>query len=52
MKAILIVPETQSMAAIDISGREDIARLIGFDTIESDAIGTREHPSHLGGAPV
>ncbi|RPJ46633.1 MAG: hypothetical protein EHM16_08830 [Betaproteobacteria bacterium] len=40
MKAILIVPETQSMAAIDISGREDIARLIGFDTIESDAVGT------------
>ncbi|MBS1218560.1 MAG: hypothetical protein H6R21_1693 [Proteobacteria bacterium] len=39
MKAILIVPETQSMAAIDISGREDIARLIGFDTIESDAVG-------------
>lgn len=40
MKAILIVPETKSMAAIDISGRDDIARLIGFDTIESDAVGT------------
>lgn len=40
MKAILIVPEAKSMAAIDISGRDDIARLIGFDTIESDAVGT------------
>lgn len=40
MKAILIVPEMKSMAAIDISGRDDIARLIGFDTIESDAVGT------------
>ena len=25
---------------VDIGGREDIARLIGFDTIESDAVGT------------
>lgn len=39
MKAILIVPERRSVEAIDIGGREDIARLIGYDTVESDAVG-------------
>lgn len=40
MKALLINPENRSIEAIDIDAREDIARLIGFDTIESDAVGT------------
>ena len=40
LKAFLITPENRSIEAIDIKGREDIARLIGFDTIESDAVGT------------
>jgi hypothetical protein len=40
MKALLINGERQSIEPIDIAGREDIARLIGFDTIESDAVGT------------
>ena len=40
MKAFLITPDKQSIEAININGREDIARLIGFDTIESDAVGT------------
>jgi hypothetical protein len=40
MKALLINPETQSIEAVDIESREDIAGVIGFDTIESDAIGT------------
>lgn len=40
MKALLIDPEHKSIEVVDIEGREDIARLIGFDTIESDAIGT------------
>ena len=40
MKAFLITPENRSIEAIDIKGREDIAKLIGFDTIESDAVGT------------
>jgi hypothetical protein len=40
VKAFLITPDKQSIEAININGREDIARLIGFDTIESDAIGT------------
>ena len=40
MKAFLVTPENRSIDAIDIKGREDIAKLIGFDTIESDAVGT------------
>jgi hypothetical protein len=40
MKALLITPGNRSIEAIDIGGRDDIARLIGFDTIESDAVGT------------
>ncbi|MBL0292495.1 MAG: hypothetical protein IPQ15_18145 [Betaproteobacteria bacterium] len=39
MKALLIDPEHRSIEAIEIAGREDIARLIGFDTVESDAVG-------------
>jgi len=39
VKAFLISPESRSIEAIDIHGREDIAQLIGFDTIESDALG-------------
>jgi hypothetical protein len=40
MKAILIDPEHRSIEAIDISGHDDIVRLIGYDTLESDAVGT------------
>jgi len=40
MKAFLITPEQRSIEAIDIGAREDIAKIIGFDTIESDAVGT------------
>lgn len=40
MKAILINPEIRSIDAIDIDGRDDLVRLIGFDTLESDAVGT------------
>lgn len=39
MKALLIDPEHRSIEAIEIAGHEDIARLIGFDTVESDAVG-------------
>ncbi len=39
MKAIVISPEQRSVASIDIGGREDIAKLIGFDTVESDGVG-------------
>jgi len=40
MKAILITPDSQSIEMVEIGGREDIAKLIGFDSIESDAVGT------------
>jgi hypothetical protein len=40
MKALLIAPEHRSIQMIDIGGREDIAKLVGFDTIESEAVGT------------
>lgn len=39
MKALLINPAEQTIDAVEISGRDDIARLIGFDTIASDEIG-------------
>jgi len=40
VKALLIDPEKRTIEAVEINGREDIARLIGFDTIDSDAIGS------------
>jgi len=40
MKALLINPETRSIEAIDIGSHADVASLIGYDTIESDAVGT------------
>lgn len=40
MKALLINPETRSIEAIDIDSHAELASLIGYDTIESDAVGT------------
>ncbi len=40
MKAILINPENRSIDAIELGDRNDLVRLIGFDTLESDAVGT------------
>ncbi len=40
MKALLIDPEKQSLEPIEIQGRDDIAKLIGYDTLESDAVGS------------
>ena len=40
MKALLINPENRSLEPVDIQRREDIVKLIGYDTIESDAVGT------------
>ncbi|MGB5583170.1 MAG: hypothetical protein WBO93_06190 [Gammaproteobacteria bacterium] len=39
MKAILISPEKQTIEEIQIEKQEDIADLIGYDTIESDVVG-------------
>lgn len=47
MKAILIDPADRSLTVIDIGGREDIARLIGFDTVESDAVGSSGDRLHF-----
>lgn len=40
MKALLIDPQTQTIEAIEIEDMTDIRRIIGFDTIESDAVGS------------
>lgn len=39
MKAMLISPQTQTIEAIEIAGRDDIVKLIGYDTLESEALG-------------
>lgn len=39
MKAILINAQTRSIEPVEIAGREDIVRLVGYDTLESDAVG-------------
>ena len=39
MQAFLISPDVQRIEAIDIATREDIVAQIGYDTLESDAIG-------------
>jgi hypothetical protein len=41
MKAILITADQQSIDTVEISSLDDIKALIGFDTIESDAIGSQ-----------
>lgn len=39
MKALLITPADQRIEAIEVSGHDAIAGLIGFDTIASDEVG-------------
>jgi hypothetical protein len=39
MKALLITPDNQSIEEIQISGKEDIVRLVGYNTLESDEVG-------------
>lgn len=41
MKALLINPEQQSIEPIEVSGLEDIKTLIGYDSIESDSVGSQ-----------
>lgn len=40
MKALLISPENRAIEEITISGMDDIKSIIGYDTIESDAVGS------------
>ncbi len=39
MKALLIDPEHQTITQTEVSDTDDVKALIGFDTVESDAIG-------------
>ena len=41
MKAMVISPATQSIETIDVATLADIKAVVGYDTFESDAIGTR-----------
>jgi hypothetical protein len=40
MKAIVISPATQSIETVDLATLDDIKAIVGYDTLESDAIGT------------
>lgn len=40
MKAYVITPASQSIEIVDIATLDDIKTLIGFETLESDAVGT------------
>lgn len=39
MKAYLIDAEKKSVENVDVTSMDDIIKLVGFDTIESDAVG-------------
>lgn len=39
MKALLISPEEQTIAPVEVSGVDDLKALVGYDTLESDAVG-------------
>ena len=41
MKAIVISPATQSIETVDLATLDDIRAVVGYDTLESDAIGTQ-----------
>jgi hypothetical protein len=41
MKAFLITPDTQSIDETEVGSQDDIEALIGFDTLESDAVGSK-----------
>jgi len=40
MKAYLISADSQNIEAIEIIDMDDIAKFVGYDTIESDAVGS------------
>jgi hypothetical protein len=41
MRALLITPDAQTIEEVEVADLEDIKTLIGFDTLESDAVGTQ-----------
>lgn len=40
MRAILIQPDTRNLEVVDVRSRDDIVRLVGYATLESDAVGS------------
>jgi hypothetical protein len=40
MKAFLITPDTQSIDEVEVANLDDLKALIGFDTLESDTVGS------------
>ena len=40
MKAFLITPDTKSIDVVEVATLDDVKSLIGFDTLESDLIGS------------
>ncbi len=40
MKAILIDSQQRSVATVDVSGKDDLVQLVGYDTLTSDRIDT------------
>lgn len=38
-KALLVAPDSQSIAPVEVDSAADIAALIGYDTLASDALG-------------
>jgi hypothetical protein len=40
MKAFLITPDAQSIDTVEVKTLDDLKTLIGFDTLESDAVGS------------
>lgn len=39
MRALLISPETRTIEPVEVSGIDEIKALIGYETLESDAVG-------------
>lgn len=40
MKALLINPQDQTIAAVEVADLAAIRQLVGYDTLESDAVGS------------
>ena len=41
MRAIVISPATRSVEIVDVATVDDIKAIVGYDTLESDAVGTQ-----------
>ncbi len=41
MRAIVISPASRSVETVDVATVDDIKAIVGYDTLESDAVGTQ-----------